>query len=136
MASRARTSSSRVPIWWRCQRGSTARVVTCPSSADIISPPYPTTSRPMRATKYARLERNASSLRKSDIVQGLHVPRRREVLTFHVRGRQLDQRRRAREGERGSGLVGTIQFRERVAVAERAVADEQHLLTGGDEVGD
>ncbi len=36
---RARLSSSRVPIWWRCQAGSTAMVVTWASSPLNIRPP-------------------------------------------------------------------------------------------------
>ena len=45
-------------------------VVMCPSFSDSITPPYPTTSRPTLATKYARVDRNASSLTNSDWVHG------------------------------------------------------------------
>jgi hypothetical protein len=50
IASCARTSSSRVPTFDRCRRGSTAIVVTCASSSVIINPAYPTSSRSIRAT--------------------------------------------------------------------------------------
>ena len=66
----ASASSNLVPMPWRCTDGSTAIVVTWPSLSDIIKPAYPTMSRPTFATTYARVDRRASSLTKSECDHG------------------------------------------------------------------
>ena len=59
IASRASTSSRRVPIWWRCHAGSTAIVVTWPSSTRHHQPRVADDVATDLATKYARVRAQA-----------------------------------------------------------------------------